>query len=436
MKRIALLSAALWTSLSAGEPSGVEISIVGGMIFPESDTRLDDQMAIGGEIQYNTDFFLRPELQFLQSMKTDFTRPTPSGNGSTNLTRIGLNAVYDFNKGHELVPFVKAGIGYETLNHHDFENEDSLYTNAGLGIKYFLTENIAVKAEGFYLQKLNEPYYDANFGVLGGLTIAFGGGETIEPVPEQEPKIQPKPAAKPKVKTDLDHDGVFDINDSCPDTPAEAAVGKDVEISGNTIRTYGDGDGIADYLDICPKTPAGIATGPNGCPLDSDGDDVPDDKDRCANTSAGVQVDAKGCPRDRDGDGIPDGKDKCPNSAKGAAVDLKGCELPPVLHIAFGNNAATIPAGDAAKIKAYARFLKRNHFGVVVIGHTDSIGSDANNRKLSEKRAKAVAKIIEAEGVPAKRIKTVGKGESDPIADNSTEEGRAKNRRIEFKRVP
>jgi len=68
---------------------------------------------------------------------------------------------------------------------------------------------------------------------------------------------------------------------------------------------------------------------------------------------------------------------------------------------------------------------------VIVVGHTDSIGTEAYNQKLSERRAKTVADYLVSKGVPAAKIKAFGKGESQPIADNRTKAGRAKNRRVE-----
>lgn len=71
-----------------------------------------------------------------------------------------------------------------------------------------------------------------------------------------------------------------------------------------------------------------------------------------------------------------------------------------------------------------------------VYGHTDSTGSDAYNQTLSENRARTVAGYLQSRGVPAARIRSQGFGETMPVADNATEEGRTKNRRVEIKIVP
>ena len=69
---------------------------------------------------------------------------------------------------------------------------------------------------------------------------------------------------------------------------------------------------------------------------------------------------------------------------------------------------------------------------VRVVGHTDSVGSDAYNQALSERRARSVADFLIAQGVPAGKLSTEGRGESQPVADNGSDAGRAQNRRVEL----
>ena len=72
---------------------------------------------------------------------------------------------------------------------------------------------------------------------------------------------------------------------------------------------------------------------------------------------------------------------------------------------------------------------------VIAVGHTDSVGSDAYNQKLSIRRAEAVKGYLVSKGVEANRVYTEGKGEKQPVADNKTAAGRAKNRRVEIEVV-
>ena len=95
------------------------------------------------------------------------------------------------------------------------------------------------------------------------------------------------------------------------------------------------------------------------------------------------------------------------------------------------------PAGKKSIDDAVAKMQKVDVELVIATGHTDSIGTDAYNQKLSERRAKSVKEYMVAKGIPAAKITTLGKGETQPVATNKTKEGRAKNRRvdIEFKGV-
>ena len=171
---------------------------------------------------------------------------------------------------------------------------------------------------------------------------------------------------------------------------------------------------------------------------DADGDGVPDSRDRCPNTPKGVVVNADGCPRDSDGDGVPDYKDNCPGTPAGAKVDPKGCQIMANMVI---NTTADHFAFDSAELKPKMKAeldtvvnrvqASRGDEMLEVIGHTDSTGPEAYNQGLSERRAQAAADYLAGQGLDASRMTVKGMGESVPVADNSTREGRAMNRRVE-----
>lgn len=228
------------------------------------------------------------------------------------------------------------------------------------------------------------------------------------------------------VPKDDDKDGVVNEKDQCPNTPA----GRKVDEKGCELD--GDKDGVVDALDQCPDTPAGRKVDAKGCELDSDGDGVVDGLDQCPDTPAGRAVDAKGCELDSDGDGIVDAVDKCPTVF---AKTADGC--PPgkfsLDGVNFDNDQATVRAEDMSVLDAAAETLQKwGDVSVEVAGHTDSVGSDDYNLVLSQRRADAVRNYLIGKGVAANRLTAKGYGESQPIADNATDDGRFQNRRVEL----
>ena len=130
-------------------------------------------------------------------------------------------------------------------------------------------------------------------------------------------------------------------------------------------------------------------------------------RERTANTGIDVQ---------RQGDNIT------LNLPDGITFDFGKSALKPQFYTALN--------GVASTLREY------NQTMVEVVGHTDSVGSDAVNQRLSEERANAVAQYLTAQGVQRERMETMGAGKRYPIADNSTDAGRAQNRRVEIRLIP
>lgn len=158
---------------------------------------------------------------------------------------------------------------------------------------------------------------------------------------------------------------------------------------------------------------------------------------------------------DSDGDGVLDRHDQCPDTPKGQLVDSTGCPVivpvapapvapPPALpaqerivihNLLFAVDSAKLSSQDMLILDEAASRLRNEAVStrLVITGHTDNTGAEAYNQRLSERRAQAVADYLVQVGIPKASIVHVGgMGESRPIADNSTKEGRLYNRRVEI----
>lgn len=181
------------------------------------------------------------------------------------------------------------------------------------------------------------------------------------------------------------------------------------------------------------------AASPQPAAVDTDGDGVPDSRDQCPGTPAGTAVDARGCPLvlDSDGDGVVDALDQCPGTPLGFKVDAVGCivEQTVVLktvNFDFGTDRLSTEA-KATLDQVAASLLTQPALRIEISGHTDSLGPQAYNLTLSQRRVAAVKNYLVAHGVAGDRLSAEGYGEFSPIASNETERGRAQNRRVEFK---
>lgn len=149
---------------------------------------------------------------------------------------------------------------------------------------------------------------------------------------------------------------------------------------------------------------------------------------------AGTPVVADCSKLDDDKDGVNNCADKCPDTPKGAIVDKDGCWA--FRGLLFDFDKADIKSKYSPLIQNAVEVMKLNPgLTVEIQGHTDSYGTDAYNEKLSQRRANAVKAELVKQGVDGKRLSTAGYGESQPVDTNETDEGRAYNRRVNYKRT-
>lgn len=260
------------------------------------------------------------------------------------------------------------------------------------------------------------------------------------------PVVTPPVVVKPTV-TDKDGDGVNDTDDVCPNDPEDLDAFKDGD---GCPDLDNDADGVNDVSDRCPME-AEDRDGymdSDGCPdADNDGDGLADAQDACPNEKGTAA--SMGCPsRDRDNDGVTDSSDQCPDQpeTKNDYNDADGCpdtkpqrvevtaeQIVIKERINFATGKATILSSSFPVLDDVAQVMKDYpKIKVEIGGHTDNVGDDSGNQRLSKSRADSVFEYLLGKGVSAQRMITIGYGETRPIDTNRTEEGRTNNRRVEF----
>ena len=388
----------------------------------------------------------------------------------TNITTIGAGVVFDLSINDVAFPYLFAGVASLNFNPKGEggvklqNNEAGIYKTSEvnylgeLGIRFPVTDNLSLNLSGGVQISPNDWLDDQAKGVsndmfftaMGGISYSFltefdtdGDG-----VVDSKDMCANTPAG---IKVDefgcpfdSDNDGVPDYLDECDGTPQGAPVDK------NGCPSDIDKDGVPDYTDLCPDTSPGIKVDDYGCPFDADGDGVPDYIDLCPDTPYEVDVDKYGCPMDEDLDGVPDHLDQCPGTLPGVQVDEKGCEIvitPPPTGVSLDklvlssetsfefNSAQLKPAAFPELDNLLAEMKKSPMSRWRIDGHTDNVGSEDGNLKMSKMRAESVLNYFVSRGIPQGRFETVGMGSKSPVADNKTPEGRAKNRRVEIKRI-
>jgi len=142
-------------------------------------------------------------------------------------------------------------------------------------------------------------------------------------------------------------------------------------------------------------------------------------------------------PADHDADGIADAVDTCPDTVAGASVEADGCvrkaQVVALPNIEFAYEKAELTGAGRETLGQVVRFMNdQPEITLEVWGHTDAKGAELYNLRLSQKRAAAVEAFLTESGIDAGRVKSAGFGETRPLADNETEEGRERNRRVEL----
>ena len=414
---------------------------------------------------------LRNRFNFGQSVEESFRMRLP--------TALSLQVDYNFGKGFyvNMTPYLAMRKGTETTSKTHYFTTVSVVPRYeikwfGAGLPVQIDEN--GKARAGLALRLGPVWVGSN-SILSNIM----GSKTYN----ADAYIMLKIPIFRNIPKDRDGDGVSDKLDECPDTPGTWAqrgcADRDVDGIPDALDECPDvaglaefngcpdtdGDGIPDHLDQCPNQ-AGLPEF-NGCP-DSDGDGIPDFEDQCPDQPGPPEL--NGCP-DRDGDGIIDSLDECPDTPGLAefygcpdsdgdgvpdhldecpktpgTIANKGC--PEILKeekailtqafddLEFESGRAVIRTSSYPSLDQLAGLLlTRPEWKVKLSGHTDNTGVAEKNMELSKNRAQSVKDYLISKGVKEYHIITEWFGQTQPVADNKTAEGRQKNRRVEMEIV-
>lgn len=377
---VVLMCIGTGSAMAEIRPGAMEITpFLGGYTF-EGDQNLENGWTLGLGLGYHFTRNWGAEAAF-HYINTE----TDPGGVDVDGYLYRVEALYHFFPQNRLVPFLAAGIGGITLDPDAGTSDSDFLVNYGGGVKYFLNDNIALRADIRHVIPFDDIQNNLLYTI--GVTFLFGGKKAMPVAAKTAPAEKPAPVTKAEAAPPA----------PSPATPAAAPA-----------RIDTDGDGVYDDEDRCPSTPPNVTVNNLGCPLDSDSDGVFDYLDKCPQTPLDLKVDRDGCP-------IP--KKKTTTISLLIEFDVDKTFIKPIYR---------------DKIKEVADFMETHPNSTAVIeGHTDSTASEAYNMDLSRRRAESVRDyLVNNFGIASEKLTLEWFGESRPVASNATAEGRQRNRRV------
>ncbi|AQW87288.1 outer membrane fibronectin-binding protein [Campylobacter pinnipediorum subsp. caledonicus] len=347
MKKIALALVSASAIFAADMAYNYEVTPTVGGVRSEGNLDLTrDQFNIGITAARNLEDMFFDQIQVGMNYTRNIKETIMDSKTKENVTRKGHATRYHADVVKNLIDFSDnvgayglVGAGYEDISQKFIANERGGFGEYGLGLRFQVTDNFALKAEAKDAIKFD--HGDHNWFYTLGFAIGLDAKNTPAPMVKPEPiVVEQMPIVEPE-----------------------------------PVSMDDDNDGVINELDRCPNTPAGVVVDENGCEK---------------------------------------------------VIILRD------LDVNFAFDSYKVSVSYAEEIRKVAEFMSENPaYRVLLKGHTDSVGAEAYNQKLSEKRANAVSQALQYFGVDASKIKTVGFGETRPVAPNNTKEGRAENRRVE-----
>ena len=479
---------ALLLPLLAGPPAAAAdfdhhayVSVAGGYFWTDAGEHIDSTWTSNFRLGYGPKKWLALEGEgtYLQGRtRTNF-------NYVYSATTPRFNALAFVAPNARVKPFLLLGAGAiykyawrdpdviaessNSLGWGQYENPDlDFLVNAGAGVFVPIYGPAALRADFRYLMNIGSEPHGLREDVFNdweltiGVAAWFGNGsndrdfdgivDKLDDCPTDPEDLDRWEDADGCPDDDNDGDGVSDWDDTCPDAPEDLDGWQDAD---GCPDDDNDGDGLSDRTDRCPDSPEDLDgfLDRDGCPDDdNDEDGVVDVADQCPNHPEDLDGfrDSDGCAdSDNDADGLADYRDACPDRPEtyNGFDDLDGCpdDMPDEVErfmgvirgVNFHVNSAEITVDSYRLLDEAAAVLNRwDHLRIDVEGHTDSDGGDDFNLDLSQRRAESVRRYLIRRGVDADRLEAHGYGEERPLVDNTSADGKAVNRRVEFNLIP
>ncbi len=374
-------------------------------------------------------------------------------------------------------PFVYGGIGYLYFDQESFpsfvtqENQSgkTYVVPLGAGTQYLVSERTAVELSGGYnLTGTNEikgvptdESKDAYWSFMLGLTVLGESGSADPDMDGLTNREEKELKTNPRV-ADTDGDGLSDGDEVLKyhTDPLKADTDGDGLSDGDEVTKYHtdplkadtDGDGLSDGDEVTKYHTDPLKADTDGDGL-SDGDEVTKyktdplkadtDGDGLSDGDEVTKYKTDPLKADTDGGGVNDAKeienktnplDPNDDIPKKEEFKVEAGESVVLEGLLFESGKATIQS-DTVLVKAYNTLTQHPAIVVDIRGYTDNTGKKDKNMKLSQARADAVKDYLLSKGIPADRITAKGFGPDNPVAPNTTKQGKQKNRRVEFFRV-
>ena len=393
-------------SSAANKEETFSVSPMFGGITFEGKQHLESNVVYGVRLGYNFTKELGVEALFDYA----HTEPTLSS-GKVDFYRYGGELLYHFFPDNTFVPYVAAGYAASSFNGSVPLSGGSNYTKGtfdyGIGAKYFLTDAIALRGDVRHLvYRFDDTQQAVEYMV--GLYIPFGGvkpvAKAVEPAPAPTPA--PAPAAEPIVAPAPPP--------VAPPPPATPSANVTITPTSITKGETANLNWTSQNASKCEIQPAIGSVQPQGTVSVT-----PADNSSYILTCEGIG-------------GVATSTATIAVIPPPVVKVAKLCS-PAVVNIQFDTNKSDIKPQYYNELKKLGDFLTEfpNAKGVVE-GHTDNVGNNASNMKLSQRRADSVRNyIVKTFGIAPERIKAQGYGPTKPLASNKTKEGKAQNRRIE-----